>query len=58
MLASDDPADLTPEERFDEIAKILAHGLLRPKGRAGVGRSASLRDLRSGAAWSLHSQHA
>jgi hypothetical protein len=36
MLASDDPGQLTPEERFDEVAKILARGLLRSKKSADL----------------------
>lgn len=30
-----DPADMSPDERLDEIASILARGVLRPHGRAG-----------------------
>lgn len=33
MLAFDDPDHLTPEERFDQIAKILASGLLCSRKR-------------------------
>ncbi len=29
MFASDDPSDMKPEERFQEIAAILARGFLR-----------------------------
>ena len=36
MSPSDDPSSLTPEERFSEIASILADGVLRLHARAAL----------------------
>jgi hypothetical protein len=37
MYHIDDPEEMTPEERFKEVAAILAKGLLRMKKRtAGI----------------------
>jgi hypothetical protein len=42
MLRTDDPAQLTPEQRFHELARLLAVGLRRLLSRPSVADSASL----------------
>jgi hypothetical protein len=36
MRPTDDPSSLTPDERFSEVARILAAGVLRLHGRAAL----------------------
>ena len=36
MRPTDDPSSLTPDERFSEVARILAAGVLRLHARAAL----------------------
>jgi hypothetical protein len=44
-----DPAEMSPEERFREVAGILARGILRSRGRNPPGKDVDARSGSTGA---------